>query len=59
LDYFLPVFIEKQSEATGIPIQINGSGDFINLRKTQGYVLLPAEENHFEAGKSFTYIDFS
>lgn len=59
LDYFLPVKRDSEKQGTVWPITINGSGDFINLRKTQGYVLLPAEENTFEAGSSFPYIDFS
>jgi molybdopterin molybdotransferase len=59
LDYFLPVRKDSEQQGTVWPIPINGSGDFINLRKTQGYVLLPAEEDTFEAGSSFTYIDFS
>jgi molybdopterin molybdotransferase len=58
LDYFLPVRFEGEENNIVIPEIINGSGDFISLRNADGYVILPAEESHFEEGRELEFVEF-
>lgn len=53
LTCFLPVAIrfDAQGRVTAIPCKGQGSGDLANLRHADGFLELPAERDHFEAGE--------
>ncbi len=58
LYYFLPVHIKSDSQGHmyAQPFPGNGSGDFINLRQTNGLIELPRGRDLFKKGESFPVI---
>jgi molybdopterin molybdotransferase len=55
LTYFLEVRIHVADDGrlTATPQPGNGSGDFVNLARCQGFLELPAERSRFAAGETF------
>ncbi|MGB3850481.1 MAG: molybdopterin molybdotransferase MoeA [Tunicatimonas sp.] len=55
LTYFLGVRIQAADNGrlTATPQPGNGSGDFVNLARCQGFLELPAERSQFAAGEVF------
>lgn len=60
LHYFLQVKVEYTDQGTiiGHPKKGNGSGDFINLTRTQAFIELPRGQEHFKAGEIFPLLMF-
>ncbi len=58
LVYFLEASIESQPDGTltANPINGNGSGDFANLVKTDGFLVLPQGKDNFKKGEVFEFI---
>ena len=54
LTVFLPVKVNTNNEV--VPVSHNGSGDFISLAESGGFIELPAETNHFYAGERYRFI---
>ncbi|MEL7185440.1 MAG: molybdopterin molybdotransferase MoeA [Pseudomonadota bacterium] len=54
LTCFQPVRLTSNTagQVLAIPVKTNTSGDFASLSGTQGYVELPKEQTHFDAGTS-------
>ena len=52
LSCFLPVKIryDRDGKAVGEPCPTNTSGDFASLTRTDGFIELPAETQHFPEG---------
>jgi molybdopterin molybdotransferase len=57
---FIEVKINSKSNGTlsAEPIFGNGSGDFINLVHTDGFLILPQEKNIFKKGETYPYIPY-
>lgn len=53
LALFLPVRLNKEGEA--IPVPTQNSGDFASIMGTDGFIELPADQDTFEAGQSFSF----
>jgi molybdopterin molybdotransferase len=55
LQYFLQVklSVNEKGELIGIPVEGNGSGDFINLLQTDAFMELPLERTDFKKGEIF------
>lgn len=53
LTVFLPVKVNTNNEV--VPVSHNGSGDFISLAESSGFIELPAETNHFYAGEHYRF----
>ncbi|HEX4373857.1 MAG TPA: molybdopterin molybdotransferase MoeA [Puia sp.] len=55
LQYFLQVklSVNEKGEFIGIPVEGNGSGDFINLLQTDAFMELPLERTDFKKGEVF------
>lgn len=59
LTYFLQVMVENEGgKWMAYPDAGGGSGDFANLKKTDGFLELPAEKTGFKAGEVFPFISF-
>jgi molybdopterin molybdotransferase len=63
LTHYLPVKLEKRPE-TGAhtvaePRAVNGSGDFATLGASDGFVELPASQNHYPAGAQMAFFAWS
>lgn len=59
LTYFLQVQTHfEKGQLIAEPVAGGGSGDFINLSEVDGFLELPADQNEFKAGASFSYIPF-
>ena len=56
LDYFLPV---KKSGTWAFPQLSNGSGDFISIKDSDGYLILPKNREQFEKGSEWDFISFA
>lgn len=57
LDLFLPVrLVNQKGELIAEPLPGNGSGDFLNLSKADGFLWMKAEQKPFAAGQIFPYI---
>ncbi len=58
LHYFLPVALttNESGQIMAQPYPGNGSGDFINLRQTNGLVELPSRREIFKKGESFPFL---
>ena len=54
LTVFLPVKVNTNNEV--VPVSHNGSGDFISLAESSGFIELPPETNHFYAGECYRFI---
>ena len=57
LTYFLPVFVDCKNEGqlTAKPISTSGSGDYLALAKSDGFVELEAGRGHFPSGTSVPF----
>jgi molybdopterin molybdotransferase len=59
LTYFLQVSVRNEGgRLMAYPDAGGGSGDFVNLRKVDGFLELPPERSEFKAGEAFPYIPF-
>jgi molybdopterin molybdotransferase len=59
LTYFLQVKINnEEGKLMAYPIAGGGSGDFVNLRKIDGFLELPSYKNEFKVGEAFDFIRF-
>ncbi|MCC5932500.1 MAG: molybdopterin molybdotransferase MoeA [Cyclobacteriaceae bacterium] len=60
LTYFLQVQVRSSSDGKWLatPIPGKGSGDHINLLKTDGFLELPAEKSNFKKGEAYPFIPF-
>lgn len=60
LGYFLQVRSEEQESGVVdvFPETGNGSGDLANLARSDAFLFLPAEQDHFEPGKPYEYYSF-
>jgi molybdopterin molybdotransferase len=61
LQYFLQVklSLNKKAQMVAVPFEGNGSGDFVNLMNTNGFMELPLEWNDFKKGEIFRVWPFS
>ncbi len=50
LTYFLPVKLKRQTDAHLLaqPVSVSGSGDYLALARSEGFVELEAEQRHFK-----------
>jgi len=60
LVYFLEATLESQLDGSLVSeaIKGNGSGDFANLTKTDGFLILPQNKTSFLKGEIFPFIPF-
>jgi molybdopterin molybdotransferase len=59
LTYFLQVSVRnEQGRLMAYPDAGGGSGDFANLKNVTGFLELPLEQAHFQAGEVFPYWPF-
>lgn len=58
--YFLQVSVQSSKDGKWIakPVPGKGSGDHINLLNADGFLELPAEQDHFKKGEAYPYIPF-
>ena len=58
LIYFLEAKLsyDKNGKTYALPILGNGSGDFLNLLKTDGFLMLPQEKQSFKKGEIYPFI---
>lgn len=57
--HFLQVSVKnEQGKLKAYPYAGGGSGDFANLKKVDGFLELPANQNEFKAGEAFPYYPF-
>ncbi len=60
LVYFLEASIESQSDGTLLAeaVKGNGSGDFANLVKTDGFLVLPQNKSQFFANETYPFVSY-
>jgi molybdopterin molybdotransferase len=59
LTYFLQVGVKTEmGKLIAYPDAGGGSGDFANLKQTDGFLELPADRQDFRAGEAFPFIPF-
>ncbi len=60
LVYFLEAAVESHADGTLVadPIAGNGSGDFANLVKTDGFLILPQNKNQFFANEVYPFVPY-
>tara|TARA_R110000744_G_scaffold9421_4_gene30154 strand:+ start:7849 stop:9063 length:1215 start_codon:yes stop_codon:yes gene_type:complete len=60
LVYFLEAKLESRADGTLIadPIKGNGSGDFANLVKTDGFLILPQNKSQFFANEVYPFVPY-
>ncbi len=60
LTYFLEAKLENGNDGTftALPKQGHGSGDFVNLVQTDGFLILPQNENTFRKGEIYPFISY-
>lgn len=60
LAYFLEATLESQSDGTLVAnaIKGNGSGDFANLVKTDGFLVLPQNKSQFFANEVYPFVSY-
>lgn len=59
LTYFLQVKVQNEGGTLmAYPIAGGGSGDFANLKNVDGFIELPASQQHFAKGEAFSYFPF-
>ena len=60
LVYFLEATLESTQEGKLVAnaIKGNGSGDFANLVKTDGFLILPQNKNHFLANEVYPFVSY-
>jgi molybdopterin molybdotransferase len=61
LTYFLPVKIQYTSDGRllAFPAPGHGSGDLANLTDADGFLELPADQQHFDTGSVFPFIQYN
>jgi len=60
LVYFLEAKLESKMDGTLVanPIKGNGSGDFANLVKTDGFLVLPQNKSEFKKGEVYPFVSY-
>ncbi|NHF59874.1 molybdopterin molybdotransferase MoeA [Flavobacteriaceae bacterium TP-CH-4] len=60
LVYFLEATLESRPDGTLLadPIKGNGSGDFANLVKTDGFLILPQNKSEFKQGEVYPFVSY-
>jgi molybdopterin molybdotransferase len=60
LVYFLEARLESNPDGTlqADPISGNGSGDFANLVKTDGFLVLPQNKSEFKQGEVYLFVPY-
>ncbi len=60
LVYFLEARLESCPDGTLLadPVKGNGSGDFANLVKTDGFLILPQNKSKFKKGESYLFVPY-
>ncbi|MGB5188557.1 molybdopterin molybdotransferase MoeA [Robiginitalea sp.] len=60
LVYFLEARLESRPDGTLLanPISGNGSGDFANLVKTDGFLVLPQNKSEFKQGEVYLFVPY-
>ena len=60
LVYFLEATLESKMDGTLVanPIKGNGSGDFANLVKTDGFLVLPQNKSEFKKGEVYPFVSY-
>ena len=60
LVYFLEARLESSPDGTLLadPIKGNGSGDFANLVKTDGFLILPQDKKEFKKGETYLFVPY-
>jgi molybdopterin molybdotransferase len=60
LVYFLEARLDSSPEGTLVadPVKGNGSGDFANLVKTDGFLILPQGKNEFKRGEKYLFVPY-
>ncbi|TNF70622.1 MAG: molybdopterin molybdenumtransferase MoeA, partial [Bacteroidetes bacterium] len=60
LVYFLEARLESSPDGTLLadPVKGNGSGDFANLVKTDGFLILPQNKSEFKKGETFLFVPY-
>lgn len=60
LVYFLEAVLESNTDGTLLanPIKGNGSGDFANLVKTDGFLILPQNKGQFIRGEVYPFVSY-
>lgn len=60
LVYFLEATLESKMDGTLVanPIKGNGSGDFANLVKTDGFLVLPQNKSIFKKGEVYPFVSY-
>lgn len=60
LVYFLEARLESSPDGTLLadPVKGNGSGDFANLVKTDGFLILPQGKSEFKKGEKYLFVPY-
>lgn len=60
LIYFLEAALESAPDGKLVadPIKGNGSGDFANLVRTDGFLMLPQEKSNFSKGEVYPFVTY-
>ncbi|MEJ2585004.1 MAG: hypothetical protein P8Z38_08155 [Robiginitalea sp.] len=60
LVYFLEARLESHPDGTSLadPVKGNGSGDFANLVKTDGFLILPQHKSEFKKGEKYLFVPY-
>jgi molybdopterin molybdotransferase len=60
LVYFLEATLESKPDGKLVAeaIKGNGSGDFANLVKTDGFLILPQNKSHFFANEVYPFVPY-
>jgi molybdopterin molybdotransferase len=60
LVYFLEARLESRPDGTLLadPVKGNGSGDFANLVKTDGFLILPQHKSEFKKGERYLFVPY-
>ena len=60
LVYFLEARLESSTDGTLLadPVKGNGSGDFANLVRTDGFLILPQDKSEFKKGEKYLFVPY-
>ena len=58
LTYFMEARVSSSTDGIleALPMQGNGSGDFVNLASADGFLILPREKTHFKRGETYPFV---
>lgn len=58
--FFMEAKLTSNPDGTlsALPVYGNGSGDFINLIKTDGFIMLPQDKSLFKKGEAYPFISY-